>query len=132
MCGISGIINRDNGKVEKQDMKKMNDLISHRGPDDEGFFYEKNFAFGHRRLSVLDLSSDGHQPMHYREKYTITYNGEIYNYLEIRKELIQYGYEFRSRTDTEVILASYDKWGEDCVNKFNGMWAFAIYDKENE
>jgi asparagine synthase (glutamine-hydrolysing) len=132
MCGISGIINKNGNRVDKDEIQKINDLISHRGPDDEGFYFEKNFAFGHRRLSILDLSSDGHQPMHYLEKYTITYNGEVYNYLEIREELIEDGYKFISNTDTEVILASYDKWGESCVNRFNGMWAFAIYDKEKE
>ncbi|MCT7911790.1 asparagine synthase (glutamine-hydrolyzing) [Arcobacter lacus] len=130
MCGISGIINKNLNRVDKDEIQHMNDLISHRGPDDEGFYFEKNFAFGHRRLSILDLSSDGHQPMHYLDKYVITYNGEVYNYLEIKEELLKYGYTFHSHTDTEVILASYDKWGEECVNKFNGMWAFAIYDKE--
>lgn len=131
MCGISGIINRNNLLVDENKIKMMNNLISHRGPDDEGVFFSNNFAFGHRRLSILDLSADGHQPMHYLdEKYTITYNGEIYNYLEIREELTAYGYAFKSDTDTEVILASYDKWGQECVQKFNGMWAFAIYDKE--
>ncbi len=132
MCGISGIINTTKNKVNKEEIQNINDLISHRGPDDEGFYFEKNFAFGHRRLSVLDLSSDGHQPMHYLDKYTITYNGEVYNYLEIRDELINEGYVFKSSTDTEVILASYDKWGEECVNRFNGMWAFAIYDKQKD
>jgi len=129
MCGISGIIYKNGKKVKKNEIQKINDLIAHRGPDDEGFYFENNFAFGHRRLSILDLSSDGHQPMHFFGKYTITYNGEIYNYLEIKKELSSYGYTFNSCTDTEVILASYDKWGEECVNKFNGMWAFAIYDR---
>ena len=132
MCGISGIINKNISKVDRKEIQKINDLIAHRGPDSEGFYFEKNFAFGHRRLSILDLSIDGHQPMHYLDKYTITYNGEVYNYLEIREELIKDGYKFISNTDTEVILASYDKWGENCVNRFNGMWAFAIYDKEKE
>lgn len=132
MCGISGIINKNSLKVEQNEIQKINDLISHRGPDDEGFYFEKNFAFGHRRLSILDLSSDGHQPMYYLDRYVITYNGEVYNYLEIKDELMKDGYRFTSHTDTEVILASYDKWGEDCVCKFNGMWAFAIYDKEKE
>ena len=82
MCGISGIINKSNVAVAKDEIKNMNDLIVHRGPDDEGFFYGKNFALGHRRLSILDLSKDGHQPMSYMEdKYTITYNGESFNYL---------------------------------------------------
>ncbi|MDO4729275.1 MAG: asparagine synthase (glutamine-hydrolyzing) [Bacteroidota bacterium] len=131
MCGISGIINQKNKQIDYCEIKNMNDLIIHRGPDDEGFFFGKNFAFGHRRLSILDLTKDGRQPMSYLDgKYTITYNGEIYNYIEIRNELLLDGYKFFSKTDTEVILASYDKWGEDCVNKFNGMWAFAIYDRD--
>ena len=96
MCGISGIINKNGNRVDKDEIQKINDLISHRGPDDEGFYFEKNFAFGHRRLSILDLSSDGHQPMHYLDKYIITYNGEVYNYLEIREELIEDGYKFIS------------------------------------
>lgn len=132
MCGISGIINSDGKAVKQEKIKKINDLIVHRGPDDEGFYLEKNFAFGHRRLSILDLSHDGHQPMHYLDKYTITYNGEIYNYIEVKEELVKEGYSFNSLTDTEVILASYDRWGEQCVDKFNGMWAFAIYNKEEK
>lgn len=132
MCGISGVISKNGKIIEKNKIQKINDLIAHRGPDDEGFYFEKNFAFGHRRLSILDLSRDGHQPMHFLDKYVITYNGEVYNYLEIKEELLQDGYIFKSHTDTEVILASYDKWGESCVNKFNGMWAFAIYDKDKE
>ena len=130
MCGISGIINRYQKKVPKKEIENINSLIAHRGPDDEGFYFGENFAFGHRRLSILDLSSDGHQPMHYLDRYTITYNGEIYNYLELKEELLSFGYQFHSETDTEVILASYDKWGEECVTKFNGMWAFAIYNKQ--
>ena len=130
MCGISGIINRYQKKVPKKEIENINSLIAHRGPDDEGFYFGENFAFGHRRLSILDLSSDGHQPMHYLDRYTITYNGEIYNYLELKEELLSFGYKFHSETDTEVILASYDKWGEECVTKFNGMWAFAIYNKQ--
>lgn len=116
--------------ISKEQIKQMNALISHRGPDDEGVYSCQNFAFGHRRLSILDLSQDGHQPMGYLDKYVITYNGEVYNYLELREDLVKDGYVFQSNTDTEVILASYDKWGQSCVNKFNGMWAFAIYDKE--
>ncbi len=121
MCGISGIVDKMDKRVEEQEIKKINDLIKHRGPDDEGFYFSKNFAFGHRRLSIIDLSDAGHQPMQYIGKsgeYIITYNGEIYNYLEIKEELLEYGYTFISNTDTEVILASYDRWGEDCVNRF--------------
>ncbi|MFW5607290.1 MAG: asparagine synthase (glutamine-hydrolyzing) [Campylobacter hyointestinalis] len=130
MCGISGVINKNNNQINIDEIKKINDTIAHRGPDDEGFYLGKNFAFGHRRLSILDLSAEGHQSMSYLERYIITYNGEVYNYLEIKNELLKDGYIFHSHTDTEVILASYDRWGEKCVEKFNGMWAFAIYDKE--
>lgn len=130
MCGISGIINTNKRPVNAKEIEAMNQLIIHRGPDDEGFYFDTEFAFGHRRLSIVDLSSEGHQPMIYDHKYAITYNGEVYNYLEIKEELLTYGYTFHSHTDTEVILASYDKWGEECVSKFNGMWAFALHDKE--
>lgn len=128
MCGISGIISKKNEQIKQEEIKLINDLIIHRGPDDEGFYFGSNFAFGHRRLSILDLSKDGHQPMKLKD-FCITYNGEIYNYLELRKELEAYGYEFSTKTDTEVVLASYDFWGQECVSKFNGMWAFALYDK---
>lgn len=132
MCGISGIINKNFTSVSPDTIKGINDLIAHRGPDDEGFFFGENFALGHRRLAILDLSLDGHQPMRYLEKYVITFNGEIYNYLEIREQLLCEGYHFFSKTDTEVILCAYDKWGEACVERFNGMWAFCIYDKAKD
>jgi asparagine synthase (glutamine-hydrolysing) len=128
MCGISGIINRDNSGVSSGEIKAINDLIIHRGPDAEGFYFGENFAFGNRRLSVIDLTDKGHQPMTYKERYTITYNGEIYNYIEIRSDLQKSGYIFNSESDTEVILAAFDYYGFDCVKKFNGMWAFALYD----
>ena len=128
MCGISIIIRKKDRDGIEEDIKSMNDLISHRGPDDEGYYFSDKIAFGHRRLSILDLSSAGQQPMHYLDKYVITYNGEIYNYLEIRDILEENGYSFDSQTDTEVILAAYDFWGEKCLSHFNGMWAFAIHD----
>lgn len=131
MCGISGIINKNNLKVSLNEIKPMTDAIVHRGPDGEGFYFGDNFAFGHRRLSIIDLSSAGHQPMEYIDRYVITYNGEIYNYLELKYELQKQGYVFNTHTDTEVIIASYDFWGVDCLNKFNGMWAFVIYDKNS-
>lgn len=132
MCGISGIINKDGSKVDLSSLKNMNDLISHRGPDGEGFYEESNVGFGHRRLAIIDLSQDGHQPMHLDNKFVITFNGEVYNYIEIREELKKIGYHFKSGSDTEVILAAYSHWGEDCVTHFNGMWAFAIHDKEKQ
>src|SRR5690606_9180672 len=90
------------------------------------------FALGHRRLAIVDLSEAAAQPMHYLDRYVITYNGEVYNHLELREELIRNGYSFNSESDTEVILASYDCWGVDCLNKFNGMWAFVLYDKKKQ
>lgn len=130
MCGISGIVNRK-GKIESEsEIRRMNQLIEHRGPDGDGIYCYNNVAFGHRRLAILDLSDLGKQPMHWGEKYTIIFNGEVYNYIEIREVLLAEGYTFKSESDTEVILAAYDLWGKDCVSRFNGMWSFAILDKE--
>ena len=132
MCGISGIINLNSGEVDQNQLKIMNDLVAHRGPDGEGFYVDSNIGFGHRRLSIIDLTAQGNQPMHYMDNLTITYNGEIYNYIEIKEKLSDVGYVFNSKTDTEVVLAAYDYWGEECVQHFNGMWSFAIYDKKSE
>lgn len=132
MCGISGIIDRSNTPIPRGEIEAMNGRIRHRGPDDEGFFLENNVALGHRRLSILDLSPEGHQPMHRAQRYVIVYNGEVYNYLELRDELITRGHAFTSHSDTEVILAAYEEWGEGCVSRFNGMWAFALYDRERQ
>jgi len=112
----------------------MNKLVEHRGPDDSGIFIdqENNIGLGHQRLSILDLSADGHQPMQVDDgAYTIVFNGEIYNYLELKDELLAKGYCFRTKTDTEVIIKAYQEWNTDCVRYFNGMWAFALYDKIN-
>jgi asparagine synthase (glutamine-hydrolysing) len=128
MCGISGIIMKDSTSVDAGRLKVMNDVVIHRGPDGEGFYFNRNVGFGHRRLSIIDLSELGSQPMKYGEDLTITYNGEIYNYIEIREDLKKKGYSFNSGSDTEVILAAYNEWGEGCVHQFNGMWAFAIHD----
>lgn len=130
MCGISGVVSKNGSAVSRRTIKAINDLAAHRGPDGEGFFFGAQFALGHRRLAILDLSRDGHQPMEYGEKYVITFSGEIFNYLEIREQLILDGYHFSSETDTEVILCAYDKWGTSCVERFNGMWAFCLYDRE--
>ena len=127
MCGISGIISKK--IIEKEIIEPMTDTIIHRGPDGFGYYYGEKFVFGHRRLSIVDLSDAGHQPMQYLNRYVITFNGEVYNHLELRKELEENGYLFQSHTDTEVIMASYDFWGADCLSKFNGMWAFVIYDR---
>jgi asparagine synthase (glutamine-hydrolysing) len=132
MCGISGIITKADGAVPRERIEKINNLIEHRGPDGEGYFHGRNFAFGHRRLAILDPSDRGHQPMCYQERFWITYNGEIYNYLEVRSRLEAKGHSFVTGTDTEVILAAYAEWGYECLQRFNGMWAFAIYDAIEE
>lgn len=127
MCGISIAINKKNNSVPELIIKPMNDIINHRGPDDEGFYYGENFAFGHRRLSILDLSSAGHQPFNWKHLW-ITYNGEVYNYVELREELKQLGHHFKTTSDTEVIMAAYEQWGVDAFAKFNGMWSLAVFD----
>lgn len=131
MCGISGFIDYDK-KSTKETLIRMTDVLHHRGPDDSGYsFYNNEIAYvglGHRRLSILDLTTHGHQPMAY-ENIEIVYNGEIYNFIEIKSELEEYGYSFESHSDTEVILKAYHKWGIKAVDRFNGMFAIAIYDK---
>ena len=128
MCGIFGAINF---KLDIDLAKTCLDTIIHRGPDSEGIWQENGVTLGHRRLAILDLSDKGRQPMAYADgRYMLVFNGEIYNFIEIRKELETLGYKFSSDADSEVILAGYDKWGMDCVKKFNGMWSFALYDRE--
>lgn len=131
MCGIAGYLSKDR-IVEKSRFEKMVDIISHRGPDDRGVYYDEVAALGHRRLAIIDLSKEGHQPFVYKNKYVIVFNGEIYNYLELREELKNKGYEFRTHTDTEVLVAMYDYYGNECLSMLNGMWAFAIYDIDNK
>lgn len=158
MCGITGILNLNNKKINNKELEKMTNIVRHRGPDDEGYVLlgdnvfevrvgkdtvkqikgrkitdkiNKKFTIGlgHRRLSIIDLSANGHQPMSDSEKKIwIVYNGEIYNYIELREELIKKGYKFKTKSDTEVIINAYKEWGTYCVKKFNGMWGFAIYD----
>jgi len=161
MCGIAGILNFNNKPISLNTLSKMTDIVNHRGPDGHGIVLfdpkssgsktgvieykakelglEKaedsrlnySVGFGHTRLSIIDLSDRGHQPMtNIDGSLWIVHNGEIYNYLEIRLDLISKGYEFRSNTDTEVILNAYQEWGLDCLSKFNGMWAFAIWDSK--
>src|SRR6185295_15699327 len=103
-------------------LARMTDAIAHRGPDDAGFFTHKNAGFGFRRLAILDLSPNGHQPMTTADgRYTIVYNGEIYNYVELRRELIGRGHVFRSTGDTEVLLHAFQEWGTECAKRLNGM-----------
>jgi asparagine synthase (glutamine-hydrolysing) len=129
MCGISVLVDRKGRAIDPGIVAAMNQRVVHRGPDDEGVFVGEGFGLGHRRLSILDLSSAGHQPMAFQDRSVVTYNGEIYNYVELREELVRLGYVFRSTTDTEVLLAAYDCWGRDCVRRFNGMWSFVLWDR---
>ena len=128
MCGISCCVMKK-GQVDTERFEKMTDIIAHRGPDDRGTYYDDKLAIGHRRLSILDLSDEGHQPFIYKNRYILSYNGEIYNYIELRNDLQKKGYTFHSQSDTEVLVAMYDCYGEECVNYFNGMWSFVLYDK---
>lgn len=159
MCGIFGVIS--DSKLESGQLLKVSNVIKHRGPDDEGYLlfntHNKDIKTAkgndtvqgidavhikdcenfdsvllHRRLSIIDLSINGHQPMSYDNgSLWILLNGEIYNYIELKNELVKKGYQFKSASDTEVVLAAYKQWGEDCVLKFNGMWAFVIWDRKN-
>jgi len=129
MCGIVGVLSLDGGHVNEKVIVAMRDQVPHRGPDDNGVYANSCVGLGHSRLSIIDLSPLGHQPMSNKSgDVWIVYNGEIYNFQEVRKELEQLGHRFRSRTDTEVILHSYQQWGVNCVNRFNGMFAFALWD----
>lgn len=131
MCGIAGQIRFDGRRVNLEELKVMTDAIAHRGPDGEGHWIDDEWwiGLGHRRLSIIDLSSAGCQPMHYGSRYTIIFNGEIYNYIEIREKLQALGYQFSSRSDTEVLLALYDHKKDQCLDDLDGMFAFVIYDK---
>lgn len=128
MCGIAGVVSGYSMIEQREVVARMLKPIVYRGPDSSGIKEFPGGAFGHQRLSIIDLSESGQQPMFYMERYIITYNGEIYNYLELKAELVSLGCNFRSHSDTEVILAAYSVWGEDCVLRFNGMYAFGIYD----
>ena len=155
MCGITGYItNKKDRSISKNIIYSMTKILSHRGPDDAGCVlidpHKKSYStfcnpdeiisfstakvgLGHRRLSIIDLSKNGHQPMSDKGgKVWLVFNGEIYNYIEIKAQLEQKGYSFKSKTDTEVILKSYIEWGTQCFNKFNGMWAIAIYDLQKK
>jgi asparagine synthase (glutamine-hydrolysing) len=130
MCGIAGILRFVDYKIERSIIQKMSNCLNHRGPDDEGIFCEGNIALGHRRLSIIDLSSAGHQPMFSEDgRYVIVFNGEIYNFQEIKAKLLALRHKFFSHSDTEVVLRSFIEWGEESFSMFNGMFAFAIWDK---
>jgi asparagine synthase (glutamine-hydrolysing) len=132
MCGIFGIYCNDkSADISMQMVEKATNKMAHRGPDDVGFYFDKGIGLGHRRLSIIDLSHSGHQPMFNEDGHVvIVYNGEIYNFKEIQKDLIAKGHKFKSDCDTEVIIHAYEEWGEDCVQRFNGMFAFALWDSK--
>jgi asparagine synthase (glutamine-hydrolysing) len=133
MCGIAGIFNLNGEPVSPVLLRKMTDAIAHRGPDGEGFYIDSFIGLGHRRLAIIDLSPTGHQPMATAQnQYVITYNGEVYNFQELRTELQALGHQFRSRSDTEVVLYAYKEWGAKCLDKFNGHFAFAIWDQPKQ
>ncbi|MDN2453425.1 asparagine synthase (glutamine-hydrolyzing) [Lactobacillus sp. UCMA15818] len=130
MCGFVGLLTKSMGKneIKYKQINDMNNMIIHRGPDDEGYFQDKNITMGFRRLSIVDIKN-GHQPMAYdNERFWLTFNGEIYNYIELRRQLEQEGYAFKTDTDSEVVLAMYSKYSEKCVSFFRGMFAFVIWD----
>ena len=131
MCGIAGLINLSNAPVSPVVLQKMTDAIAHRGPDGEGQWIEGNVGIGHRRLAIIDLSPAGHQPMVSADhRYLLSYNGEVYNFREIRTELEAKGYWFRSKTDSEVVLNALAEWGHKALTRFNGMFALALWDRK--
>jgi asparagine synthase (glutamine-hydrolysing) len=133
MCGIAGIINLDGAPVSPVILQKMTDSIAHRGPDGEGHWIEGNVGIGHRRLSIIDLSPAGHQPMISADhRFVLSYNGEVYNFRELRTELEAEGVWFRSKTDSEVVLYALARWGTNALVKFNGMFALALWDRQEK
>ncbi len=134
MCGIAGILSTDPANITGERLKFMTDALAHRGPDGEGHWLDPSggIGLGHRRLSIIDLSPAGAQPMACLDRYLVIHNGEIYNYIELREFLQSKGYSFSSRTDTEIIPAAYDFYGPDCVRHFDGMFAFALWDRQEQ
>ncbi len=133
MCGICGQFRFDGGNVSSKSLTSMMSKIARRGPDSNGKWLEGKVGFGHQRLSIIDLSSHGNQPMvDELLKLTLVFNGTIYNYKSLRSQLIGKGYSFFSHSDTEVIIKAYHYWGEDCVKYLDGMFAFCVWDKSNE
>lgn len=133
MCGITGLIHLDNIPASPAILQRMTDAIAHRGPDGEGHWIEGNVALGHRRLAIIDLSPAGHQPMlSVSQRHVLVYNGEIYNFRELRAELAVLGYQFRSKTDSEVVLNALIAWGPKALDRFNGMFGLALWDRQEQ
>src|SRR2546426_2542160 len=132
MCGLVVVLGLAGRQADAAILTRMAQSIAHRGPDDSGLYLDHEVGLGFRRLSILDLSPAGHQPMCSEDgQLVVVFNGEIYNYIELRDELRAAGYEFRSTSDTEVLLAAYRHWGAECLAKLNGMWAFVIHDRRH-
>jgi asparagine synthase (glutamine-hydrolysing) len=134
MCAIAGILSTTGERIAEAHVKKMTDAMLHRGPDGEGFWNNEkgDVVLGHRRLAIIDLTTNAAQPMQYLNRYTIVHNGEVYNYIELKEFLKSQGYSFSTTSDTEVILAAYDFWKQDCLKYFDGMFAFAIWDEKEQ
>ncbi len=135
MCGIAGVVSIRGQCVEPAEIQRLTNLVAHRGPDGAGHWFsaDRNVALGHRRLAIIDPGAGGYQPMLSHDgRHVIVYNGEIYNFLELRRELEALGKNFRTQSDTEVILAAWRIWQEGMLSRFNGMWALAIFDTERK
>ncbi|MGZ8538565.1 MAG: asparagine synthase (glutamine-hydrolyzing) [Flavisolibacter sp.] len=134
MCGIAGILSPNTRFISKERIENAISCLHHRGPEGKGTWMnqEQNIVLAHSRLSIIDLSENAAQPLHYLNRYTIIHNGELYNYLEIKKQLQQNNYVFKTDTDTEVIVAAYDAWKDQCLHQFDGMFAFAIWDEQEK
>ncbi|MCW8962886.1 MAG: N-acetylglutaminylglutamine amidotransferase, partial [Gammaproteobacteria bacterium] len=133
MCGICGDIRLDGQQASREAIEKMNNRLARRGPDDEGVYIDGAIGFGHRRLSIIDLSSNSHQPFHdHQHDLVLVFNGTIYNYRELRSQLRDKGHQFSSEGDSEVILKAWAEWGEQCVDHLIGMFAFVIYDRKQQ
>ena len=133
MCGITGIVDLTGRRaIDERLLRAMNGRIGHRGPDGDGFHFEPGVGFGHRRLAIIDVEG-GKQPV-YNEDHTVvvTYNGEIFNFKEIEIEFLQRGHKFRTRCDIEVIVHAWEEWGERSLERFNGMFAFAVWDQRKQ
>src|SRR5947207_15962724 len=132
MCGITGIVRSDGAQIDRELLARMNDAIRHRGPDDDGFYFGDGVGLGMRRLSIIDLKG-GQQPIHNSDRTAwIVFNGEIYNYRELRKQLEARGHQFYTDSDTEAIVHAYDEYGTECPKYLRGMFAFAIWDQRSK
>src|SRR5262245_28786797 len=132
MCGIAGIVSADGAPVDRELLARMNEAIRHRGPDDDGFYFSDGVGLAMRRLSIIDLAR-GQQPIHNQDRTKwIVFNGEIYNYRELRERLDKLGHRFYTESDTEAVVHAYDQWGTDCPKYLRGMFAFAIWDEREK